>query len=121
MHTIIPGMVVKDGRAVMPFGVMGGDYQATGHAHFISNLIDFGLDIQESIDLARIFPDPKSGVVDIESGVPQATVNALQALGHKVGTPAMPHGGAQAIWIDWEKGRLTGGSDPRKDGCALGY
>ena len=121
MHTIIPGMVVKDNRAVMPFGVMGGDYQPTGHAHFLSNFIDFGLDIQESIDLARIFPQPKSGTLEIESGVPAETVDELRALGHNIGEPVMPHGGAQAIWIDWEKNRLTGGSDPRKDGCALGY
>lgn len=120
LHTIIPGMVVKDGRAVMPFGVMGGQYQATGHAHFLGNLLDFGLDLQESIDLPRVFAPPE-GAVDVESGVPAASVEGLRARGHRTAAPAKPIGGGQAIMIDWQAGTLTGASDPRKDGCALGY
>ena len=120
LHTIIPGMVVKDGRAVMPFGVMGGQYQATGHAHFLGNLLDFGLDLQESIDLPRVFAPPE-GPVDVESGVPAASVEGLRARGHRTAAPAKPIGGGQAIMIDWQAGTLTGASDPRKDGCALGY
>ena len=120
MHTIIPGMVTKDGRAVMPFGVMGGHYQAMGHAHLLSNIIDFGLDLQEAIDLPRVFA-PQQGPVDVESGVPRATVEGLRRLGHETAAPAKPVGGGQAIWIDWKEGVLTGASDPRKDGCALGF
>ena len=120
LHTIIPGMLVKDGRAVMPFGVMGGDYQATGHARLLTNLIDFGLDLQESIDLPRVFAQP-DGPVDCESGVPAETVAALEALGHATLPAAKPIGGGQAIMIDWQSGVLTGASEPRKDGCALGY
>lgn len=70
MHTIIPGMVVKDGRAVMPFGVMGGMYQPVGHVHFLTNLFDFGLDMQEAVDLPRVFAGPE-GPVEVESGVPE--------------------------------------------------
>ena len=120
MHTIIPGMVVKDGRAVMPFGVMGGQYQAMGHAWFLTNLLDFGLDVQEAIDLPRLFPTLK-GLLEVEGGIPAASVEALTRLGHHPARPAKPIGGGQAIRIDWSSGVLSGGSDPRKDGCALGY
>jgi gamma-glutamyltranspeptidase/glutathione hydrolase len=120
LHTIIPGMLARDGKAVMPFGVMGGHYQAVGHAHLLGNIIDFGLDVQEAIDLARVFAPP-GGDVEIEAGIPEDSIEKLKALGHKVTAPEKPIGGGQAILIDWENGVLTGGSDPRKDGCALGY
>ncbi|MGO1117758.1 gamma-glutamyltransferase [Rhodovibrionaceae bacterium A322] len=122
MHTIIPGMLVKDGKAVMPFGVMGGHYQACGQARLLSNIIDFGLDVQEAIDLPRLFPEDDDGRIDVESGIGEAVRAELRAKGHvlKDSIPA-PIGGAQAIQIDWEEGVLTGGSDPRKDGAALGY
>ncbi|MHA1599183.1 MAG: gamma-glutamyltransferase [Alphaproteobacteria bacterium] len=120
MHTIIPGMVVKDGCAVMPFGVMGGQYQAMGHAHFLGNHFDFGLDLQEAIDLPRIYAPP-AGPVEVESGIPDASIDGLKARGHDIVRSEKPIGGAQAITIDWQAGTLTGASDPRKDGCALGY
>jgi gamma-glutamyltranspeptidase / glutathione hydrolase len=120
LHTIIPGMAVRDGRAVMPFGVMGGHYQAMGHAWFLANMLDFGLDVQEAIDLPRIFAGA-DGPVEVESGIPEALVAALHARGHETAAPAKPIGGGQAIWIDHDEGVLTGGSDPRKDGCAIGY
>jgi gamma-glutamyltranspeptidase / glutathione hydrolase len=119
-HTIIPGMLAQNGRAVMPFGVMGGPYQACGHAHVLTGFLDMGLDVQEAIDQARVFPDG-DGVVETESGVPAKAVHGLRALGHRTEPPAKPQGGGQAIWIDWDEGVLTGGSDPRKDGCAIGY
>ena len=122
LHTIIPGMLVKDGKAVMPFGVMGGHYQACGHARLLTNIIDFGLDVQEAIDLPRLFPEDDDGQIDVESGIGEAVRAQLRAKGHvlKASIPS-PIGGAQAIQIDWDQGVLTGGSDPRKDGMALGY
>ena len=57
MHTIIPGMLMKDGRAVMPFGVMGGHYQPMGQSWFLTNFLEYGLDIQQSIDLFRVLPN----------------------------------------------------------------
>lgn len=119
LHTIMPGMVTKDGRCVMPFGVMGGEYQPMGHAHLLTNLLDFGMDVQEALDSPRVFYE--EGALKAERGVPQATRAGLQALGHAVTDTPEPFGGGQAIWIDWEKGTLTGGSDPRKDGMAAGY
>jgi len=120
LHTIIPGMLVKDARVVMPFGVMGGHYQANGHAHVLSNIIDYGMDVQAAIDCPRLFAE-QQGAVEVETGISDATRAGLQQRGHTLSPAAKPLGGGQAIWIDWERGVLSGGSDPRKDGCALGY
>jgi gamma-glutamyltranspeptidase/glutathione hydrolase len=118
-HTIIPGMAVKDGRAVMSFGVMGGHYQPFGHANLVSAVYGFGLDPQAALDLPRVSHD--GTVLEAESGIPASAVRSLAAKGHIVETTPHPHGGGQAIAIDWDRGTLTGGSDPRKDGCAMGY
>lgn len=121
LHTLIPGMVARDGRVVMPFGVMGGQYQAFGHMQFLTRFFDYGLDVQEAMDAPRVFPDPWSDEVQVESGVPDEVQAGLRAKGHNLVAPPKPLGGAQAIWIDWQEDVLTGGSEPRKDGCALGY
>jgi gamma-glutamyltranspeptidase/glutathione hydrolase len=118
MHTIIPGMVMQDNRITMPFGVMGGAFQPTGHARLLSNLTDHGLDLQASIDAPRAFAD--GGVLKLERGIPRKVAEQLGDMGHKVEIPETPLGGAQAILIK-EDGVLEGASDPRKDGCALGY
>ena len=120
MHTIIPGMMVREGRAVMPFGVMGGYYQPVGHAWLLSNLLDVGLDMQEAVDLARLSPTV-DGKVEIECGFPAEVGEGLRKLGHDIIDPVQPIGGGQAIAIDWESGVLSAGSEPRKDGCAIGY
>ena len=119
MHTIIPGLVTQGGRAVMPFGVMGGHFQPMGQTLFLTNLFEYGLDIQQALDLPRLFP--YQGKVEVERGIPAATVDALARMGHVLAPVERPHGGGQAIWIDHARGCLIGGSDPRKDGMALGY
>jgi len=125
LHTIIPGMVMQDGprgkEPIMPFGVMGGHFQPMGQTLFLTNWAEHGLDVQEALDAPRLFPAPATGVVQAERGVPDAVCAALSALGHQVVRCDNPHGGGQAILIDRERGVLIGGSDPRKDGCALGY
>lgn len=121
MHTIIPSMVREGGRVVMPFGVMGGDYQPMGHAQVMVNMCNYGMDIQEALDFPRFFPDPYTGVVGLEQGVPEAVAAGLAGLGHSVVRSPTPWGGGQGIVIDWDRGTLAGGSDPRKDGIALGY
>ena len=123
LHTIIPGMLMKDGRAQMPFGVMGGQYQACGHAHLLTNILDWNMDLQEAVDFTRVFPDNEDGQgrVQVESGLPHSVLTGLERLGHRTYIPSRPIGGAQAIWIDWEQGALSGASDPRKDGMAIGY
>lgn len=119
LHTIIPGMVTKAGRAVMPFGVMGGQYQPVGQVHVLTNMVDYGMDVQSAIDHPRALH--YEGVYQLEAGIPEEVAVGLAKLGHRTVRVEEPHGGGQAIWIDTERGTLTGGSDPRKDGCALGY
>jgi gamma-glutamyltranspeptidase/glutathione hydrolase len=119
MHTIIPGMVMQDGRAVMPFGVMGGHFQPMGQTLFLSNHFEFGLDLQQAIDLPRLFP--YAGRLQVERGIPASVLDQLGRLGHDCEMMDKPHGGGQAILIDHKRGVLVGASDPRKDGCALGY
>jgi len=120
MHTIIPAMLRRQGKLVMPFGVMGGPYQANGHARVLTNLVDYDLHPQAALDAPRSFYDPRFGL-QVERGYPDAVRDQLSGMGHKVVIPDTPIGGAQAIWIDPETGVLQGASDPRKDGCALGY
>jgi gamma-glutamyltranspeptidase / glutathione hydrolase len=119
LHTIIPGMLVKDGRAVMPFGVMGGQYQATGHASVISRLIDEQLDPQQAAEAPRSFAF--DGKLQLEATIGAETEQELKRRGHVIDRPLKPLGGCQAIFIDHKKGVLIGGSEPRKDGLALGY
>ena len=121
MHTILPAMRGTGGTIDMAFGVMGGQYQATGHAHVMSNMADYGMDPQEAIDAPRAFADPITGKLNVEDGLSEATLAALAAKGHVLNRDAGPIGGAQAILLDSARGILIGASDPRKDGCAIGY
>jgi gamma-glutamyltranspeptidase/glutathione hydrolase len=98
---------------------MGGQYQATGHARLVSNLVDYGLDPQAAIDGPRSFVE--DGALMLERGYTESVVQALEAKGHAVGRRREPLGGAQMVLIDHDRGVLVGASDPRKDGVALGY
>ena len=118
MHTIIPAMVRQGGRVTMPYGVMGGAYQPCGHARILSNMADFGMAPQDAIDAPRCFSDADG--FKVERGYAPAVAADLAARGHPVVEADIPLGGAQAILIH-QGGTLEGGSDPRKDGCALGY
>lgn len=118
LHTIIPGMLFKEGRCIAPFGVMGGHYQPFGQTAFLENVFAYGMDPQEALDAPRLFP--RLGEVQVESGIPQSVVDRLERMGHTC-VASKPHGGGQAIFIDHAAGTLTGASDPRKDGCALGW
>ena len=102
----------------MPFGVMGGAYQPNGHARFVSNLTDYGMAPQQAIDAPRCFSD--TGEMKVERGYSDAVRQELADLGHRVSIPDTAIGGAQAITIHPD-GVLEGASDPRKDGCAIGY
>jgi gamma-glutamyltranspeptidase/glutathione hydrolase len=130
-HTIIPAFVTKDGEPWLAFGLMGGDMQPQGHVQMIVNMIDFDMDVQESGDAARWQHVGSSqftgqvaadgGQVALESGFSEATRKALESMGHKIIESRGGFGGYQAIRIDRERGVLLGGSDPRKDGVAIGY
>jgi gamma-glutamyltranspeptidase/glutathione hydrolase len=130
-HTIIPGFVTKGGEPWLSFGVMGGDMQAQGHAQVLCNMIDFDMDVQSAGDFPRFRHSGSSeptgtlardgGTVALESCVAPEVVRALEAMGHHVVASPGGFGGYQAIRIDRERGVLIGGSDPRKDGGAMGY
>ncbi len=130
-HTIIPAFVMKDGEPLISFGLMGGAMQPQGHAQVIINMVDFDMNLQEAGDAARVRHKGSSqptgevmtdgGIVHLESGFSQATRDALEALGHRLGPSDGSFGGYQAIMWDKEQGVYYGASESRKDGQAAGY
>ncbi len=130
-HTIIPAMVTRDGRPWLSFGVMGGDMQPQGHVQVLCNLVDFGMNVQQAGAAPRCrhngsstptgFAMSRGGSVHLERGIAPEIAAGLEAKGHHVAGPRTSYGGYQAIRIDHKMGKLYGGSDPRKDGLAMGY
>ncbi|MFN0084008.1 MAG: gamma-glutamyltransferase [Blastocatellia bacterium] len=118
-HTIIPAMAFREGRPWLTFGVMGGDMQAQGHVQVLLNLLEFGMDVQQAGEQPR-FRHFESGLA-LETAIAADVRKALEAKGHKLTISPGAFGGYQAIMIDPKTGALSGGSDPRKDGCALGW
>jgi len=125
-HTLIPAMVLKDGKLLMSYGVMGGDIQAQGHSQVLINLVDRGMNLQQAIDAPRIRYISGKGVM-LEDTLPPSVISELVQRGHERVLPpeGIKHralmGGGQAIMIDPDTGALSGASDPRKDGIAIGY
>ena len=141
-HTIIPAFVKKDGKPFMSFGLMGGGMQPQGHVQILVNLVDYGMNLQEAGDAARLMHDggrqptdallgsaadtvdiDDLGTLMVEPGISTATVEALRAMGHnvEVETTGIPFGGYQAIARDPETGVYIGATEMRKDGQASGY
>jgi gamma-glutamyltranspeptidase/glutathione hydrolase len=130
-HTIIPAFVMKDGEPLISFGLMGGAMQPQGHAQIIVNMLDFGMNLQEAGDAARINHVGSSqptgtimidgGVVHLEDGFSAETREALQQKGHSLGSSNGSFGGYQAIMFDKKQGVYYGASEVRKDGQAAGY
>ncbi len=130
-HTIIPAMVTREGKPVFAFGVMGGSMQPQGHVQVLCNIIDFGMNIQEAGDAPRFNHSGSSeptgeimrdgGEVALENGFAPEAVRSLMEKGHKVVGDTGGFGGYQGIWWDWKSDVLRGGSESRKDGCAMGY
>jgi gamma-glutamyltranspeptidase/glutathione hydrolase len=124
-HTIIPAMALKDGKLWLSFGVMGGFMQPQGHLQVVVNMVDYGLSPQAALDAPRFRVDHRGGLkVEIEEGVPLETREELAARGHDVHAETAfgsQFGGGQIIAVDPETGVLWGGSEPRKDGCAVGF
>lgn len=141
-QTIIPAFIRKDGKPFISFGLMGGGMQPQGHVQVLVNLVDYGMNLQEAGDAARLHHDggrqptdalagspadtvplDTLGVLQLEPGIPAATVEALRAMGHKVEveTTGIPFGGYQAIAGDPVTGVYTGATEMRKDGQASGY
>jgi gamma-glutamyltranspeptidase/glutathione hydrolase len=130
-HTIIPAMVTKDGKPHFVFGVMGGDMQPQGQVQVLCNILDFGMDVQAAGEAPRIehvgsaTPTGRAaaagGTAIAEHGIPESVVAELRRRGHEVKHTARNGGGYQGIWINPKTNILHGGSEARKDGCALGY
>ena len=118
MHTIIPAMLAKDNIPKMVFGVMGAHYQPVGQVHFLTNVLDFEMDVQLALDSPRTFYYDDS--LSVETTIDSETIKKLEELGHNVNYCDLPHGGGQAI-MRLNNNNLIGGSDPRKDGIALGF
>ncbi len=126
-HTIIPGMATMDGELYAPFGVMGGFMQPQGHAQVIVNMIDYGMNPQEALDAGRfcILDGQRGGKVHIEDEIRVKVMSELTGMGHEVvpssGWRRGYFGRGQIIHRNPETGVLTGGSDPRADGCAIAW
>jgi gamma-glutamyltranspeptidase/glutathione hydrolase len=131
-HTIIPAMVTRDGKPWFCFGVMGGDMQPQGQVQVLVNMIDFGMNVQAAGEAPRVEhvgsatptgtpADADGGTIRAEVGLSEAIVTELKKRGHKVTRVRVNGGGYQGILIDPETNVLHGGSEARKDGCAVGY
>jgi gamma-glutamyltranspeptidase/glutathione hydrolase len=131
-HTIIPAFVTKNGKPLMSFGVMGGDFQPQGQVQILMNLFDFGMGLQEAGDAPRVRHDGSStptghldaadgGEVVVEPGFDQKTLDELKRRGHRVSRGDGEFGGYQAIWYDADKDVYFSATESRKDGIALGY
>ena len=130
-HTIIPAMVTRDGMPVFSFGVMGGAMQPQGHVQVLLNIIEFGMNVQEAGDAPRFRHSGSGqptgevmtdgGRVALESGIPDETVSALVKKGHRIVKSRGGFGGYQGVWWDRKNDVLIGGTESRKDGCAMGY
>jgi gamma-glutamyltranspeptidase/glutathione hydrolase len=132
VHTIIPGFVTKDDKPFFCFGVMGGDMQPQGQVEVLVNLIDFGMNVQQAGEAPRIEhvgsatptgrPAAKAGgTAKVERGISAGVIAALKKRGHVVSGVRVNGGGYQGILIDPKTNVLQGGSEARKDGCAVGY
>jgi len=117
-HTLVPAMVMKDRQPWLSFGVMGGDMQPQGHVQVLLNLIDFGMNVQEAGEAPR-FRHSAAGLA-LESAITPEARFGLSQRGHAIVTQIGMFGGFQGILFD-KRGVMMGGSDPRKDGLAIGY
>ncbi|HKL15332.1 MAG TPA: gamma-glutamyltransferase, partial [Balneolaceae bacterium] len=133
-HTIIPGFVMKDGQPFLSFGNMGGGYQPIGHVSILTNIIDFGMNVQEAGDAIRWEHSGSTsptddlsesltdeGQVAIESSISYQVVRDLEARGHDVKIGDSFFGRFQAIMRDPLTGVYYGASESRVDGQAAGY
>lgn len=127
-HTIIPAMLMKDGKPVLAYGTMGGEGQPQTQAAMLTRIIDFGFNVQQAIEAPRWLMGRTWGTASrdlaLEARIPDEVRRELRLRGHPVKTVDAwdgTLGHAQAIRIDQESGIYEGGADPRGDGIALGF
>ena len=123
-HTIIPGMATRGNELWLSYGVMGGFQQPQGHLQVLANMVDFDLDPQAALDALRFSIQLGDGVA-MEAEVPSSTMEELRRRGHAIIPVDDPtrglFGGGQIIERDADSGVLRGGTEPRKDGLAVGW
>jgi gamma-glutamyltranspeptidase/glutathione hydrolase len=130
-HTIIPAFMTHQRKPVFSFGVMGGDFQPQGQSQVVMNLLDFNMSVQQAGEQPRVCHEDSStptgtkmidgGRVVLEARIPDSVRQELADMGHKVQPGIDTYGGYQGIWRKDDPLRYFGGSDPRLDGCAIGY
>ena len=130
-HTIIPAFMTRAGQPVFSFGVMGGDFQPQGQTQVVMNTVDFHMSVQQAGDQPRAqhsesstptgFRSTGPGSVQLEQHIADSVLQRLTDMGHTVQRSKSAFGGYQGIWREEGPRRYFGGSDPRKDGCAMGY
>ena len=118
LHTLAPAMVSRHGRPWLAYGVMGGDMQPQGHLQVLLNLLCFGMNLQQAGEAPRARYDPTG--IGLEAGISAETADDLRRRGHPF-VDGLGFGGFQGVLIDPDTGVLMGGSDPRKDGLAIGW
>lgn len=119
LHTIIPGLALRNGSPALSFGMVGGHFQPFGQCWLLSNIVDYGMTVQEAIDLPRAFAF--DGIYRLEGGIPESTAAALDGMGHRTERWPLPLGSAQIISVNWASGIIAAGSDGRTDGSAIGF
>ncbi|MBI1734127.1 MAG: gamma-glutamyltransferase [Candidatus Rokubacteria bacterium] len=126
-HTLIASMVARDDRPVMGFATMGGNGQAMFHAQALTNVLDYGMDVQEAIERPRFLigaflPDEPTDTIHLESRVGARVFTALARRGHRVKrAPEFFHKVGHAHGVTFADGTIFGGADPRGDGAAVGF
>jgi len=126
-HTLIASIATRDDQPLLALATMGGNGQAMFHAQVVTNVLDYGMDIQEAIERPRFLigaflPDEPADTTHIEARVPGRVVAALEGRGHRVKTaPEFFTRVGHAHGIVRRDGTLMGGADPRGDGAALGF
>lgn len=119
MHTIIPALLTKDNVGVSAFGVTGGHFQPAGQLQVLSNIVDYGMSVQQAIEHPRMFARGDS--FELERTVPDSVWSGLRSKGHEPVAAANPLGTCHAVWVDPATGIYFGGSDGRRDGLAHGF
>ena len=117
MHTIIPALLMRKNTPIMPFGVMGAHYQPVGQVHFLTNVLDYGMDVQMALDHSRTFHYENQ--LTIEKGISLENYDRLEKLGHKVSYCDLPHGGGQAIFLKDNGDIRRIRSKKRRIGCGF--
>ena len=121
VHTLMPGIILEEGKPFAALGLKGGHVQPQVQVQIITNLIDFGMTVQEAIAAPR-FNHIEGVRLGLEPGISEASVQELKCRGHQIVSGASESfGGAHSIMIHPESGAFIGGSDPRKGGGGIGF